>query len=137
MQMMAKPFAWGVLAYILPTFPLGFIWHLVLFKDYYAALDVFRPDVVIAFGIGSMVVQGVAWSYVYARLFAGEPVLRGAFKFGVLAAPLAWSFLVVAVAAKHKMASVSGYLLIETAFVAVHYVVVSPLIALAHSAPRR
>jgi hypothetical protein len=38
-----------------------------------------------------------------------------------------------AVAAKHHMASVSGYLLIETAFVFVHYAVVSPLIALVYA----
>jgi hypothetical protein len=134
---MSRPVAWAVLAYVLPTFPVGYVWHLVLFKDYYAALDVYRSDIVIAFGIVSMVVQGAVWSFVYARLFAGESVLRGALKFGTLAAPLAWSFLVVAVAAKHKMASVSGYLLIETSFVIVHYAVVSPLIALAYVGVRR
>jgi len=54
-------------------------------------------------------------------------------KFAALAAPLAWSFLVLAVAAKHRMASVSRYVLIETGFTALQYLVVSPLIALVFS----
>jgi len=75
------------------------------------------------------VVQGVIWSVIYERLFAGEPILRGAMKFAALACPLAWSFMVIAVSAKHHMSSVSGYVLIESAFVVVQYAIVSPLIA--------
>lgn len=100
-----------------------------VFADYYASLQVYREDILIPFGIVSMLIQGVIWSVLYGRLFAGEPVLRGALKFAALACPLAWSFLVLAVGAKHQMASVSGYVQIETAFVLIQYAVVSPLIA--------
>ncbi len=126
-------FVLGVLAYIVPTFPLGYVWHLTVFADYYKSLEVYRDDVVIPLGLISMVVQGFAWAYVYSRLFAGERVVRSAIKFAALAAPLAWSFLVIAVAAKHRMASPYGYVAIETAFIAVQYLIVSPLIALAFS----
>ncbi len=60
----------------------------------------------------------------------------GAAKFAALASPLAWSFLVLVIAAKHHMASVSGFVQIETAFTAIQYLVVSPLIALAFSYQR-
>ena len=123
----------AILAYMLPTFPLGYRWHLVTFANYYRSLQVYRDEILIPLGILSMLVQGVIWSLLYRRLFAGERVLQGAVKFAALAAPLAWSFMVVAVAAKHHMSSVSGYLLIETAFVATHYTIVSPLIAWAHA----
>ncbi|WP_367154898.1 hypothetical protein [Methylomonas sp. HYX-M1] len=119
----------AVLAYMLPTFPLGFFWHLTIFADYYQSLHVYRDDVIIPFGIASMLIQGVIWSIVYERLFAGESIVKGALKFAALACPLAWSFMVLAVSAKHIMSSVSGYLAIETAFVLLHYAVVSPLIA--------
>ena len=119
----------AILAYVLPTFPLGFFWHLTIFADYYKSLNVYREDIIIPFGIVSMLVQGVIWSVVYERLFAGESILRGALKFALLACPLAWSFMVLAVSAKHQMSSVSGFLLIETAFMLVHYAIVSPLIA--------
>lgn len=123
----------AILAYVLPTFPLGYFWHLTVFADYYKSLNVYREDVLIPFGIASMLVQGFIWSVVYERLFSGESILRGAVKFAALACPLAWSFLVVAVAAKHHMSSVSGYVQIETAFVLAHYAIVSPLIAAVYS----
>ena len=119
----------AVLAYMLPTFPLGFFWHFTIFADYYKSLNVYRDDIIIPFGIVSMLIQGVIWSVVYERLFSGESILKGALKFALLACPLAWSFMVLAVSAKHQMSSVSGFLLIETAFVLVHYAIVSPLIA--------
>jgi len=119
----------AVLAYMLPTFPLGYWWHLNFFAAYYQSLEVYRADVVIPFGIGSMLIQGIVWSLLYERLFAGEPVLRGAIKFGIIAAPLAWSFAVLAVAAKHRMSSVGGYLAVESAFTLLQYAIVSPLIA--------
>ena len=119
----------AVLAYILPTFPLGFLWHLTIFTEYYKSLQVYREDIIIPFGIISMLIQGIIWSVVYERLFAGEPILKGAMKFAVLACPLAWSFMVLSVGAKHQMSSVSGFLIIETAFILIHYLIISPLIA--------
>lgn len=123
----------GLLAYLVPSFPLGYFWHLRVFKGFYDDLHVYRPDVIIPLGLSAMLIQGLAWAFLYARLFAGEPRGRGALKFGLLAAPLAWSFLVLPVAAKHQMASVSGFMGIESAFVAIQYLLVSPLMALAMS----
>ncbi len=126
-------FVLAALAYIIPTFPLGYVWHLEIFRHFYASLAVYRPDVIIPLGVASMLIQGVAWAYLYSRLFARENVLVGALKFAAIAFPLAWSFMVLAVSAKHHMSSVSGFLLIETAFLLVQYAVVSPLIALVFS----
>jgi hypothetical protein len=119
----------AILAYVLPSFPLGYTWHLTTFAEYYESLDVYRDELIVPLGVTAMLIQGIAWSLIYERMFAGETIWRGAWKFAWLAAPIAWSFMVLAVGAKHKMASVAGFLLIETAFVAVQYAVVSPLIA--------
>lgn len=119
----------AVLAYMVPTFPLGYFWHLTIFSDYYRSLQIYRDDILIPFGILSMLVQGVIWSVIYKRLFSGEPILAGALKFAMLAFPMAWSFLVIAVSAKHHMADVGGYVGIETAFLLTQYAIVSPLIA--------
>lgn len=126
-------FLLAALAYIIPTFPLGYFWHLEIFRHTYASLAVYRPDLIIPLGVVSMLVQGPIWAYLYWRLFRHETVVVGALKFAAVAMPLAWSFMVVAVAAKHHMSSVSGFLMIETAFIAVQYLVTSPLIALAFS----
>jgi hypothetical protein len=126
-------FLLAAIAYIIPTFPLGYLWHLEIFRHTYASLAVFRIDITIPLGVASMLIQSVIWAYLYWRLFRHETVVAGALKFAALAAPLAWSFMVVAVAAKHHMSSVSGFVAIETAFIALQYIVVSPLIALAFS----
>ncbi|MBN8248283.1 MAG: hypothetical protein J0L84_12680 [Verrucomicrobia bacterium] len=119
----------AVLAYVLPTFPLGYFWHLKAFAGYYQSLEVYRAEVLIPFGLLSMLIQGIVWAVLYRRLFAGQPVLSGALRFAALALPLAWSFMALAVSAKHRMTSPHAYLGIETAFVTLHYVIVSPLIA--------
>jgi hypothetical protein len=119
----------GTLAYMLPTFPLGYFWHLVTFDDYYKSLEVYRENILVPLGIGSMIIQGFIWSVIYEQLLSGESIARGAVRFAALAFPIAWSFMVLAVGAKHPMTSVGGYLVIETAFLAVQYAVVSPLIA--------
>ena len=122
------------LAYILPTFPLGYLWHLKIFQAHYKTLGVYREDMIIPLGLLSMVIQAIVYSFIYSKMFAGLPVVEGALKFAALALPLSLSFMVLATAAKHHMTSPSGYVLIESRFVLVHYLVVSPLIAFVYRA---
>lgn len=119
----------GGLAYILPTFPLGYFWHLKLFQAHYKNLGVYREDMIIPLGLLSMLIQAAVYSWLYSKLFAGLPVLEGALKFAAIAFPLSLSFMVFATAAKHHMKSPSGYIIIESCFVLLHFLVVSPLIA--------
>lgn len=133
---MNKKLLYSVLAYMLPTFPLGYLWHLTVFADFYKSLHVYREDVLLPFGIGAMLVQGGIWAVLYRRLFEGETVIRGAVRFASIAAPLAWSFMALAVSAKHQMTSPFAFLGIETCFIAVHYAIVSPLIAMVYRGDR-
>ena len=55
---------------------------------------------------------------------------RGLF-YAVVGALLSWSFTTIAVAAKNVMTSVPDYLVIETAFTVVQWIIVGPLTALA------
>jgi len=132
-------FALAVLAYVAPTFALGFVWHLVLFEDYYRALQIYRDDIIIPFGFLSMLIQAVSFAWIYEKAFAQR---EGAFSARVLAyaalgAVLSWSFTTLAVAAKNVMASVPNYLLIETGFTIVQWIMVAPLTALAFRQPMR
>jgi hypothetical protein len=127
------PFTLAVLAYLVPTFITGFVWHLVAFHDIYARLGIYRPDPIIPFGFGSMLVQGFVFAWAYPHLFdtARAAWLGSAARAGLTFAALSWSFTTVAVAAKHPMASVPLYFLIETAYTAVQFLAVAPLMALA------
>jgi len=129
----------AVLAYLVPTFTLRFVWHLVLFDGYYHALAIYRPDIIIPFGFLSMLIQAAIFAWIYEKAFAQR---RGtlpsrALAYGAVGAVLSWSFTTLAVAAKNVMGSVSSYLLIETAFTLVQWAMVAPLTALAWSWWRR
>ena len=119
-----------LLAYLVPTFALGFAWHLKWFHAIYRDLDIYRPDVIIPFGFLSMLLQGLAFALVYPRLVTDPGALSNALVFAAGAALLSWTFTTLAVAAKHRMTSVSRFVVIETAFTAVQFLMVGPLLAL-------
>lgn len=129
-----KSFVLAVLAYLVPTFPLGYAWHLVTFHAAYERLEMYRAQVIIPMGLASMIIQALFFAWAYPRLFSTRRAdWRGsAFRFGVVFAVLAWSFTTLPVAAKYRMTSVPDFLLLETAFVLLQFALVSPLIALAH-----
>jgi hypothetical protein len=126
---MIKRFSLGVLSYLLPTFALGFVWHLILFQRYYEELAIYRKDIIIPFGFLSMLIQAVIFAWIYEKAFArrGDTLLSRSLAYAALGAVLSWSFTTLAVAAKNVMTSVPNYLVIETAFTAVQWVMVGPL----------
>jgi hypothetical protein len=138
---MRRPFTLALLAYLVPTFLLGYAWHLILFAEYYRALGIYRPDVIVPFGFLSMLLQGVILAAVYPRLVDRPATLGGGMRFAAGAALLSWTFTTLAVAAKHPMTSVGGFVLIETGFTLVQFLLVAPLLALsahvAGTAPQR
>jgi hypothetical protein len=123
-------FAANLLAYLVPTFALGFVWHLKLFHARYHALRIYRPDVIIPFGFLSMLIQGVVFAWAYPRLVAAPETIAGGLAFAAGAGLVSWSFTTLAVAAKHPMTSVRDYVGIETVFTAVQFLLVGPLLAL-------
>jgi hypothetical protein len=128
----------GALSYLVPTFALGFVWHLVAFEDYYAALALYREDVIVPFGFLAMTLQALLFAWLFDSAFARESMSFGrrASHFAGFGAVLSWSFTTLAVAAKNVMTSVADYLLIETAFTIVQWSIVGPLMALALSRAR-
>jgi hypothetical protein len=126
-------YALAILAYLVPTFALGYVWHLILFEDYYAALQIYRSDIIVPFGFLSMLIQAGIFAWFYDKAFTDRPgtwISRG-LAYAATGAALSWSFTTIAVAAKNLMASVPDYLVIETAFTAAQWIIVGPLTALA------
>lgn len=130
----ARGFWLGVIAYLLPTFPIAYVWHLVLFGQSYRLLGIYQDDPIVAFGFASMIVQAVIFSWVYPRVFRApdESVLRNGLLYGLGIGLLSWSFTTLAVAAKHPMTSIPSFLMLETGFTLIQCLIVGPLIALAH-----
>lgn len=130
----ARGFWLGVAAYLTPSFPIAFVWHLVLFKPNYHALRIYTENPIIPFGLASMVIQGIVFSWVFPRVFANHrgSVLKSGLLYGLGLGLLSWSFTTLAVAAKHPMSSISDYVVLETGFTVLQFLIVGPLIALAH-----
>jgi hypothetical protein len=83
-----------------------------------------------------MLIQAVLFAWVFDRMFAGQNggwLARG-LRYALTGGLLSWSFTTIAVAAKNLMASVPDYLMIETAFTAVQWIIVGPLTAIAYAA---
>ena len=131
---MKRAFWLAVAAYLVPTFPLGYFWHLVTFHEAYERLALYRAEVIIPLGLASMAIQALFFAWVYPKLFTTQrdSWLRGAAQFGLVFATLAWSFTTLPVAAKYNMTSISDFLKLETAFTALQFAVIAPLIALAY-----
>lgn len=129
----AKQFILAVGAYLVPTFPLGYVWHLVLFKQQYDELQLYRAEVIIPLGLATMCIQAVLFAWLYPRVCSTrrDAWVSSAIQFFAVFAVLAWSFTTLPVAAKYQMASVPRFLMLETTFTLVHFAIVSPLIALA------
>ena len=134
---MKRSFWLAVAAYLVPTFPLGYFWHLVTFGEQYHRLAMYRGEVIIPLGLASMLTQAIFFAWAYPRLFDTQHSrwLRSAWQFGTAFGVLAWSFTTLPVAAKYQMSSVPDFMLLETGFTAFQFLVVSPLIALAHREP--
>jgi hypothetical protein len=122
----------AALAYIVPTFPLAYAWHLTLFKARYDALKLYRSGVVPLFGLASMVIQGILFGAIYVGLVQPMPVgwLAKAGTYAALGGFLSWSFTTVAAAAKNPMTSVTRFVGIETAFTVIQWIIVGVITAL-------
>ncbi len=99
---MRRKFVLATAGYVLPTFPLGYFWHLSTFKANHEAPQIYRAEVVIPLGLASMMIQGVIITWLYPKLFstARRDWLKSAAKFFAAIGVLSWSFIVLPVAAK-------------------------------------
>lgn len=94
---------------------------------------------IIPFGFLAILIRAGLFAWIYDGLFAragGSWLARG-LRHAATGGLLSWSFATLTVAAKNLMASVPDYLLIETAFTAVQWLIVGPLTALAFAAVAR
>ncbi len=121
----------AALAYIVPTFVIAVLWHMVVFDHYYRELAIYRQRLDVALGFATVVLQGAVFAYLLPRVLGSGSRWRQGLRFGGLAGLISWSYSTLAVAAKFPMTSVAGFLAIETAFTAVQFGVVGVLMAMA------
>lgn len=128
--------AW--LAYVVITFVLGFVWHLVLFKGLYRRLAIYSriDDPVVPLGLAAMIIQGAILAGLYPRVMHEESPLLAGIAFGLVMGAFIASSAVLAEAAKQRVTSLSTWLAVETAYYAIQFSVAGLAIGLIHGASR-
>lgn len=108
--------AWA--AYVAITFCLGFVWHLVLFKNLYHELAIFSriDNPIIPLGFSAMLIQGAVLSHAYPFFPRTQTPARNGIKFGLLMGVFIASSAVIAEAAKQNVASLPIWLAVESVY---------------------
>lgn len=123
----------GTLGYAAVTFPLAYVWHLVLFKTTYEELGYFTRDKpIIAFGFASIIIQGMVLSLIYPSLCRRTSIVRGALTLAGVMGLYHWTMHVLAEAAKHQIEPLATWFRLETTYLSIQFVLGGFLIALVH-----
>lgn len=131
MKSIPAKFTLTALAYIVPTMFLGYVWHLIIFKDLYDSLGIYnRADPIIPLGFFSMIIQGCILAYLYPFFARGESTTGKAVVFSLIFGLFLFSVSTLANAAKIHVTSMSHWLEIQTAFHLLQFVVAGVLIGL-------
>lgn len=79
-------------AYLIPTFPLDYFWHLKTSRTRYDQLEIYRAQVLIPLGLTSMIAQALLYAWLFPKLFDRSPTewLGSAARFGATFGLLAW-----------------------------------------------
>lgn len=126
---MSKKFLAGWLGYIVITFALGFLWHLILFRDVYDGLGVYanldHPN--FSLGILSMVIQGWLLSWLFPRFYRGQHPWKEALTFSWLMGLFFGSGSVIAEVAKQNVSSLTLWFLVAGGFTFIHFTLIGLL----------
>ncbi len=106
----------GALAYIIPTMPYAYFWHMVWFKKKYERWEYFGGDASVPLGFTSMIIQGIVLSYAYAILPIEHNSLVNSMYFSAILGIFFWSTHVVSAMAKHGASRTRGYFALETVY---------------------
>ena len=130
---MAKKFVYAALVYVVISMMLGMAWHFIFFKELYHSLGIYnRAEPIIPLGLASMVIQGIILAYLYPFFDKdGKGVVAGV-KFGLLMGLFLFSVSTLANAAKIEVTSMSSWLMIQTAFHAIQFILAGAGIGLVY-----
>jgi hypothetical protein len=102
--------------YVAITFALGFIWHLVVFKDLYDRLAIYTrlDDPIIPLGFLSMLIQGAVLAYLYPQVVDIHGSVFEGITFSLLMGLFIASSAVIAEAAKQRVTSLQIWFVVES-----------------------
>ncbi|MCA9005859.1 MAG: hypothetical protein KDA70_11360 [Planctomycetaceae bacterium] len=133
-----KKIVLGMLGYAAITFPLAYVWHLVIFKTTYEKLGyISREEPIIVFGFFAILLQGAILSFIYPSLCRGKSFLMGAVTIALAMGSYHWTMHVLAAAAKQKLEPLPLWFGLETAYLVIQFSLAGLLLALIYRKPQQ
>jgi hypothetical protein len=102
-----------VLAYVIATFAVQATSHFGVNAGHYAAVTFERPEPIFPLGIASMVIQGLALSWLFAVRPPARRTVGDAVRFAWLAGTILVSYIALGEAGKYTVPSVPSWLAVE------------------------
>ena len=129
--MNTKKYLFATLAFIIVGFIIAFVWHLVIFKGTYEALQIYTIEPIIALGFISFILEGLAFVYVFQFFRRGKKPIQEGLIFGLVVYGVIMGGVgVLAEGAKHATTSLSTWLIIESAFYIITGAVLGTIVGL-------
>lgn len=110
-------------AYVAITFALGFVWHLVIFKNLYHRLAIYTrlDDPIIPLGLLSMLIQGAVLAYLYPQVVGVQSSVIDGITYSLLMGLFLASSAVLAEAAKQRVTSLRIWLVVESLYYLIQF----------------
>ena len=122
----------GALAYILPSMPWGYFWHLSVFKKQYDKWQYFPADRSVPLAFIAMVIQGTILSVTYAILPVEHASIANIFIFASIMGIFFWSRVVVPSMAQYPTTRKPGFFFLETAYLVGQYALFGALLCVVY-----
>jgi len=133
-----KKIGQGTLGYALVTFPLAYVWHLVVFKATYDKLGYFsRDEPIIVFGFFAILLQGALLSLIYPFLCRGMSFAKGAITIAAVMGGYHWTMHVLAAAAKQAIEPLPLWFGFETAYLVIQFTLAGLILAFVYRKSER
>ena len=113
----------GILAYIIVTFPLAVLWHMKIFREKYMRWQFFGDDVKPMLGLTSMIIQGVVLSYGYSVLNINHSALLTGIGYSLTMGLFLWSVHVLATIGKSSKIRHMEFFVLETVYLAIQFAI--------------
>ena len=110
-------------AYVAITFALGFVWHLVVFKNLYHRLAIYTrlDDPIIPLGLLSMLIQGAVLAYLYPKVVDIHGSVFEGITFSLLMRLFLASSAVIAEVAKQRVTSLRIWFVVESLYYLIQF----------------
>jgi hypothetical protein len=107
----------GALAYIIPSMPWGYFWHLSVFKKTYDKWKYFGDDKSVPLAFVAMVIQGAILSAGYVLLPVEHRSVENIVAYVSVMGIFFWSRVVIPSMAQHAPTRNLAFFLLETAYI--------------------